>query len=371
MTLPAQTTGERIRAELTRRGWTQNDLARIVGRSRPDITNVILGKLGVSPELASRLSVALGGTAKDWLDLDVTRQLSLVPAVVDDAVSRMAHLYQVAPIKAMERRGWIRETETADELEAELLRFFDGTPLDTNPTFPATLRKTDPRAPLTFEQRAWILRARQLAKVPPVAPFDAARLEDAARDLRALAAYPDEAHKLTTMLGEYGIRFVVVEPLPGGSIDGASFWLDEQSPVIAVSLRMDRMDWFWHTVAHEFAHIRNRDDHSLDADLVGAERISDEARDAIERRADADGAALLVPPEKLDSFISRVGPLYSKNRLTQFANTIKMHPAIIVGQLQHRGEIPYTHHRDMLVKIRERALAAAICDGWNRTVGTI
>ncbi|MBL8859517.1 MAG: helix-turn-helix domain-containing protein [Planctomycetes bacterium] len=370
MNEPRPTTGQRIRAELERRGWTQDDLARILGRSRPDVTNVILGKLGVSAELASRLAAALGGTTKDWLDLEVDRQLSLVPAS-DEAVARMARLYQAAPVKSMERRGWIKATKSVDDLEAELTRFFDGTPLDTDPTFPATLRKTDRLTPLTIEQRAWILRARELAKVPVASPFDPSRMGSAARAIRAIAAFPDEAYKLPTVLGDYGIRFVVIEPLPGGSIDGASFWLDEHSPVIAISLRLDRVDWFWHTVAHEFSHIRNHDDYSVDENLVGEDRTSVDVKDAIEKRADAEAAALLVPPEKLQSFISRVGPLYSKVRLNQFANTVKMHPGIIVGQLQHLGEISYGHHREMLVRIRDTAIAASICDGWNRTIGTL
>jgi len=50
---------------------------------------------------------------------------------------------------------------------------------------------------------------------------------------------------------------------------------------------------------------------------------------------------------------------------------VKMHPGIIVGQLQHRGEIGYSANREMLVKIRGRAVATAICDGWGRVVGTL
>ena len=28
-------------------------------------------------------------------------------------------------------------------------------------------------------------------------------------------------------------------------MDGAAFWLDGRAPVIALSLRYDRIDWFW------------------------------------------------------------------------------------------------------------------------------
>ena len=40
-----------------------------------------------------------------------------------------------------------------------------------------------------------------------------------------------------------GVRFVVVEPIPGSKIDGACFWLGAE-PVVALSLRLDRIDNF-------------------------------------------------------------------------------------------------------------------------------
>lgn len=59
------------------------------------------------------------------------------------------------------------------------------------------------------------------------------------------------------------------------------------------------------------------------------------------QRADREAANLLVRVGALKSFIIRVGPMYSKDKITRLANRIEMHPGIIVGQLQHRGEIGY------------------------------
>jgi HTH-type transcriptional regulator/antitoxin HigA len=70
----------------------------------------------------------------------------------------------------------------------------------------------------------------------------------------------------------------------------------------------------------------------------------------------------------LSSFIVRVRPMYSKNRIVQFANRARIHPGIIVGQLQHRGEIGYAANREMLAKVREIIANSAITDGWGRVV---
>jgi HTH-type transcriptional regulator/antitoxin HigA len=70
----------------------------------------------------------------------------------------------------------------------------------------------------------------------------------------------------------------------------------------------------------------------------------------------------------MDSFIRRVGPLYAKERIIQFSHKMKIHPGIVVGQLQNRKEVGYASSRDLLVKVRELITATALTDGWNQTV---
>ena len=73
---------------------------------------------------------------------------------------------------------------------------------------------------------------------------------------------------------------------------------------------------------------------------------------------------MLFPSDALRSFILRVGPIYSKERINQFANRVKIHPGVIVGQLQKRKEISYAANREMLVKVREYVTSTAVTDGW-------
>ena len=41
---------------------------------------------------------------------------------------------------------------------------------------------------------------------------------------------------------------------------------------------------------------------------------------------------------------------------------------IIVGQLQHRGEISYRANREMLPKVRDAVVSTALTDGWGHSV---
>ena len=365
----AQPPGEIIKARLEDLGWSQEELALITGRSRKAISDVVTGRSRVSPAMAAVLAGAFGDDAAFWLKADALYQASLTPGA-DDAVSRKAQMFSLAPISEMQRRGWISSSKELDVLEAELKSFFGTEDLAAIPHMSVSTRRSSPHASeLSISQRAWCFRARQLASTLVLeGDFRAERMERLAKKLRRLAAYPKEARHLPALLSGYGIRFVVVEPLPGAKIDGAAFWLDSE-PVIAVSLRHDRIDGFWFTVMHEFSHIINNDPISIDFDMIDSvEGINPAPVDEIEGRANREAADFLVPRDELESFIGRVGPFYPRQRIIQFANRIKIHPGIIVGQLQHRKEIGYSASRGFLVKVREIVTNTALTDGWNQSV---
>jgi HTH-type transcriptional regulator/antitoxin HigA len=121
---------------------------------------------------------------------------------------------------------------------------------------------------------------------------------------------------------------------------------------------------------HELAHIRHGDPLSIDTGMVDATKgvAVALAEDAAEQRANAEASDSLISSTELDSFISRVGPLYPRARVIQFANRLRMHPGIIVGQLQHRKELGYMALREVLVKIREHVISTALTDGWGNSI---
>lgn len=359
--------GDVLRAELLKKGWTQTELARIIQRPLGTINEIIQGKRSIMPEMAVALGAAFGNGAEYWARLEADYRLALVP---HDAIEikRRLRMYEIAPVKDMEKRGWIRPNLSDDVLEQELLKFFGVESFDQTPLLSVATRKSDRLGELNPAQRAWCIRARRLASALQVGPFDPARLGAAVKKIRQLAAFPKESRHLAETMRDFGIRFVVIEPLPGAKIDGAAFWIDENSPAIAVSLRHDRIDAFWFTVLHELAHIYAGDAMSVDSDLSGEDYRPSELKEDSERKADEIAANSLIPRAEIQSFIRRVGPLYSKDRIVQFAHRIKMHPGIIVGQLQHLGEIGYSANREMLVKVRDVVIETALTDGYGRSI---
>ena len=360
--------GEFIRDELAERGWTQSDLAKIMGRPLPAINGIINGTRSVTTETAIELASAFGTSPELWLNLETAYQLSKADVAEENAIRQRAKLFESAPVKDMEKRGWIKSTSTIDALGAALIRFFS---IPEAARLRVAAKTSIQSSELNPEQVAWCVRALHLAKAVPAQRLTQKAFEDGIPKLRALADFPENTRKVPRVLGEMGIRFVVVEHLPKSKIDGAALWLGDawDQPVIVLSLRYDRIDSFWHTLFHELSHIKNKDSYVLDVDIVSAERcLANDQLTDIEARANKEAAEMLIPRDRLLSFIQRTRPFYYAEKIIQFAHMLKIHPGIIAGQLQHRGEIDWAANRHMLVKVRDIIISGALTDGWGVTI---
>lgn len=358
--------GEFLRDELEERGWTQADLADIVGRPIGTVNEIIKGKRKITPETAQGLSAALGTSAEFWLNLETAYQLSKLKAGTGDEIAHRAKLYAKAPIKDMVRRGWIEPSDNVVVLESRLLRFLDISSLDDdlNVLDHAARKSSSYEDSLTPAQHVWLVRARQLARSVPANPYREANVTEAVRHLKALRRSTQDLREVPRMLGDAGIRFVIVQPLPGNRIDGACFWV-EDAPVIAMSLRYDRIDNFWFVLMHELGHLE-RGIETLDTDLDASK--TDAAKPSTEREADAFAMEQLVPRTEMERFIAGSQSRYSERDIVAFADSIGVHPGIVVGQLHHRQELSFSSYRGMLEPVREVVTAAAVTDGWGAVV---
>ncbi len=355
--------GEIIRDELKERGWTQDDLAQILGRPQPAVNEIIAGKRSITPQTAKELSAAFGTSPDFWLNLDSAYRLARAAEPADD-IGRRAHLFAHAPIKEMEKRGWIKPSGDIASLESEYCRFFGVPSIESEPGLRVAARQSVSESALTPAQIAWCCRALHLAPAIQVAPYSKKALEEALSALRELAKNPESVRKVPGLLSSVGVRLIVIEHLPKTKIDGAVLWI-EKAPIIVLSLRYDRIDAFWHTLQHEISHILEEDGQSrIDLNLIEGEVSAWAVQPEAERRANDQAAARLIPTEKLESYILRKGPLYSKVSIIQFANNVGVHPGIVVGQLQHRGKISWKANREMLVNIRAHIVKEALTDGF-------
>lgn len=365
--------GDFIKEEIEVRGWTQRDLAAILGRPVQMVNELLSGRKAVTPETACGLAEAFGTSAELWLNLESSYRLFRYRQKDEGRtgeVSLRGRLYELAPIKDMMARQWIPESTNVDDLEASLDRFFRCKVKEGNLSFPLSAKKSTTYGIYSPIQTAWAWRARQLAETMSVAKFNKDTFEKGLSEIHKLIAHEANVRHLPRALADLGVRFVVVERLPSSHLDGAAFWLEKETqPVVAVSMRFDRIDNFWFALAHECAHILHGDEGSIDENLVGEDAVSTDDKPEHEKRADLWAENYLLTTREIEKFILRVRPLYSKSKINQFADRVQVHPGIIVGQLQRRKEIPYSHNREMLVKVKTALAETAMTDGWGITPG--
>lgn len=70
--------GEFISEELGERGWSQVNLAEIIGKTPGMVNELIKGKRKVTPDIAERLSGAFGTSAEYWTNLETAYQYWLL-----------------------------------------------------------------------------------------------------------------------------------------------------------------------------------------------------------------------------------------------------------------------------------------------------
>jgi len=355
-----------IKLELEARGWSQRDLAFILGQTEQQLNPLLAGKRAITPDMARLLGDAFDAAPQFFLNLQARYDLQNAKEP-DPAVKTRAELQSVFPVREMIRRGWVQDGE-ASLLQLQMNRFFevandDGT---SQVAFAAKRTHYDETPP---HQLAWVFRVRQLARQLSVAPFSVDKLRAALPRLRSLLIDPEAVQSVPQLLADCGVRLVVVEVLPNAKIDGVCTWLDDASPVIGMSTLYDRLDNFWFVLRHEIEHVlqgHGKSSIGIVDHLSGD--VSDSNTDADEERiANAAAADFCVPAQKMDSFYARKHPYFSERDVIGFASIMGVHPGIVVGQLQKRMK-RYDYLRKYQVPVRRYLVAEAVADGWGHTV---
>ncbi|NJC02621.1 HTH-type transcriptional regulator/antitoxin HigA [Xanthomonas sp. 3272] len=355
--------GEFLREELEARNWTQTELAEIIGRPVRLINEIIAGKKAITPETAIQLGESLGTGAEVWMNLESQYQLSRVRSS-DDLILRRAELYNRFPVREMIKRGWIASSKSIDVLEQQFLEFFGLENLEDTASFRYAAKKTDADSSMTGLQLAWLCRARHVATETLVPPYREVALRSALDKLSALRSAPEEVRHVAQILGDCGVRFIVVEPISGSKIDGACFWLKDDKPVVAMTLRLDRIDNFWFVLRHELEHVLQG--HGRENGYILDQEIECQVSDQIseeEEVANRAAAEFCVEQAALNDFVVRVTPFFKEERVLLFARRLGIHPGLVVGQLQRRlGR--YDLFKKYQSRVRTFVTSSAVTDGW-------
>ncbi|GBF78846.1 HigA family addiction module antitoxin [Aphanothece sacrum] len=337
--------GRILSRELDARGWTQKDLAKIIKRPPQTINEIIQGTKQITPETAIELSQALGTSPTFWTNLEANYRLFLANKQKDDSdIERRSRLYTVAPVAELIKRQWIKPTEFLDELEKNICDFLGiNSPLES-PKLAVNFRHNDQLDPEKSSLISWMKRVEYLAKKRKIEKFKLEQLKTAIPNILAYSEKEEQIINLPKLFKDLGIHFIMVPHLNKTYLDGAMFYL-EKNPVIALTLRYNRIDYFWFTLMHEIGHI-----------FAGHQGLYLDNMDQLEdneQESEANQLARdwLIHPDALEGFIQQKKGKFSSQDISDFANIHKRHPGIILGRLHYDKLVPYQNLRKYLVRV--------------------
>ena len=371
--VPIDHPGTFIAEELEERGWAQADLAYILGWDVSQLNRLIKGVTHITPDSALALGDAFDMSPEFFMNLQKLYDLQQARRA-DPGVRTRAAWLSVFPVREMIKRGWIEDTEPA-LLDLQMMRFFDKNRVEDIPfandvPVIAHAAKKSGYEDTTPVQYVWLHRVKKLAEQIEAPLYSEDALRKALPSIRAHMMDKDDFGKIPEILHKCGVRFVIVEALPGSKIDGVCLWLNDQ-PVIGLTLRLDRPDNFCFVLRHEIEHVLRGDGKEetfapvdeASAASDGEEPETVPEKPACEIEADSAAADFCVPQELLASFILRKSPYISEQDVLAFAARVQIHPGVVVGQVQNRTR-KFNWLRKYQTGVRTRLLEWKHKDGW-------
>jgi len=343
--------GRILKSELDARGLDQKDLAEIIGRPESAISQIVTGEKEITPQTADELSEALGISAQFWINLQANYNLWRVQQESRESegrqIARRARIYKLGPVRELRKKGWIKDTNDVEELEKEMMQFLGIKSPQKLPECRIAARRGVTRDPETVAQICWVKRVEHLVANQKPGKFSLPRFRDSIPDLLELSRDENRLREIPRFLIKHGVRFAIVPHLSRTCLDGALFRMNG-NPVIALTLRYDRIDAFWFTLLHEIAHlVAGHKGDFLDTVVKRENKVTG-------REAEADRMAMnwLVDEKPYKSFVEQASPRFSTRKIAAFAETIGRHPGLVLGRLHYDGHVPYRNLRKLLLNVK-------------------
>jgi HTH-type transcriptional regulator / antitoxin HigA len=340
--------GAILQEHLEARGLSQADFARLTGLTAKLISTIIKGTNPVTAETAIRLERVLGLKAYVWTGIQAKWDLFRARGAAK-FVSKPKEWLSQFPLKELRDRGYLADTKDINaQVEALLSLFEIGLPQAYAAKVSAlAVHHRQSKAHESSEHHVftWLMLGEWRARAMTVPPFDAARFEEAVRQIRTLTTEPPAVFEpaMKELCRSAGVALVLEPPISKTCLFGSARWFDVDRAIIQMSLRMKTNDHFWWTFFHEAAHITLHRGKNFADDKNGE-------GDSLEKEADRWSEHVLVGRERFARF--KASHPRSEANVREFANAVKLHPGIVVGMLQHARVIPFSHLNKLKVTFR-------------------
>lgn len=313
-----------IRFRMDQQGIKQKDLIPFIG-SKSKVSEILSGKRELNLNMIRNLHAGL--------DIPLEVLLQKPKAELPEILEGIE--WGNFPLTEILKRKWISFKGTLPEAKehAEEILSTWAAPLGRGTLQPALLRQhirgRNNSSP--YSLAAWRVRVSLLAQEQNIPTYKPGSIDtEFVSDLVKLSYLDNGVLLAKEFLMKTGIHFVAEPHLTGTHLDGAVMFLPDGSPLVAMTLRHDRLDNFWFTLCHELAHLALHLGHD-DWDLIYDDLDNHEGNN-IEDEADQWATEALISNKKWQA--SGLTVNCSATEILAFAEKYRIHPAIPAGRIR-------------------------------------
>lgn len=303
-----------------------------LGLKQKDFSDIIGSKSHASEVLARKKPLSLNMIRSIHERLKIPAEILISHPKQEEADEDQID-WQKFPVKEMQKRGWFDIEHSEGKTGEQLIRsFFART---SARSVPVLLRKTlngISKEENHYAIYAWVarvlIRARELKK-PEIRYEHGSITDEFLRQLAKLSRSDDGPLLAREFLAMKGVILVIEPHLPKTKLDGAAILDQDGTPVIGLTLRYSRIDYFWFTLMHELIHVQR---HLRPQSSAFIDEDDSNQEDERESEANILAAEAFIPRQ-----IWRSSEAYRTKRsdaVVRLANELMIHSSIVAGRIQ-------------------------------------
>jgi addiction module HigA family antidote len=344
--------GETLAEKLEEMEMGPKEFALRTGKPEKTIIAIVNGKSSITPDMAVQFENVTKIPANFWMnhqrgyDEYIAREKR--QTVIQEALAWAKQF----PLADMIKKGWLPQVATLEEKTMEMLAFFGFSnhtawedyyfKQQLKVAFRISLAQT--KEPYAIS--AWLRKGELQAAELEANDYSEKKFKEALPELKAIMAiHPEDFfNQLQSICLEAGVKVVHTPCINKAPISGSTRWLND-TPFIQLTGRYNRNDSFWFTFFHEAGHIllHGKKD-------IFLEKVEYSDKDLIKEKEADEFAIKWTLSEEEEADILEALPLNNYG-IKELAKKYNTHPAIIIGRLQHKKQIPYSLGREYFEQV--------------------
>lgn len=330
---------------------TQEEFALRMGVSAKTISLLVHGEINLSDDIAMKLSNMFGMSIDVWLNLQKEYTKKVLKIEQEKAHDMQKEICSLIDYSFFTSLGILPTASDAAEKIRNLCSYLKVSSLKalTEPDLLVNFRtgiKTVEEKNIV-NANVWLQTAVNIGRGIDCSEYNEQKLKSSIDEIRSMTLQkPDSFYpRLVEIFKECGISFVLLPPLKNSGINGAVKWINNKNVILAINNRMRYADVFWFSLFHEIKHVMQK---KITKTIINGIGYSSNIDADLEKDADLFSRNTLIPLDCFKEFTE--SRIFTSSSIIKFAESIQIHPGIVVGRLINEKLIEPSYYQNLREK---------------------